>query len=167
MLSLAKLEGLSELVATTEFDLIPTLNRLIKERSPTIETQQIKIIYPTQKHFICTGDKILISQAVANLLDNAISFCKRHGSVEINLRSKQSDDLSFEVTIFNQGTPIPEFALDKIYDRFFSLPRPTETQNSSKSTGLGLSFVQEIMNLHNGKVVIVNSKHGVTSKLSW
>ena len=168
MLSLAKLESLTELVNTSEFDLIPTLSRLIQERSPTVKSRQIEISFPQHENFICTGDKVLISQAIANLLDNAISFCRQHGQVKISLGLKENNDKThYQVSIFNQGEPMPEFAISKIYDRFFSLPRPTETQNSSKSTGLGLSFVQEIMKLHNGKIAIVNTEHGVTSQLTW
>ena len=168
MLSLAKLEGLTELVANSEFDLLPTLNRLIQERSPTIETRRIEISFPQNENFICSGDKVLISQAIANLLDNAISFCRPHGHVKISLELEEDDDKThYQVIIFNQGDPMPEFAVDKIYDRFFSLPRTLETQDSSKSTGLGLSFVQEIMKLHEGQVLVTNINDGVLAKLSW
>ena len=168
MLSLAKLEGLNELIATNEFDLITTLNRLLQERSPTIEAQEIQIVLPSQSNFACVGDKVLLGQAIANLLDNAISFCDRGGSVEINLEAfKKNDNQLYQVSIFNQGTPIPDFALGKIYERFFSLPRPNETQGSSKSTGLGLSFVKEIMKLHEGHVVVENTGKGVLATLTW
>lgn len=168
MLSLAKLEGLTELVNTTVFDLIPTLNRLVQERLPTIEAQQIDIIKPQNDSFTCTGDKILISQAVANLLDNAISFCKHHGQVTINLElNENSDGTRYQVSIFNQGESMPEYALDKIYDKFFSLPRPLETQEASKSTGLGLSFVKEIMKLHRGQISVKNTHSGVIAVLNW
>lgn len=168
MLSLAKLEGLTELVATTEFDLIPTIRRLVQERAPTIKRHQINVSQPQQTNFNCRGDKVLISQAVANLLDNAISFCDNRGQVDISL---SPSDGAFQVTIFNQGEPIPEFAKAKLYDRFFSLPRPIREDESSerarKSTGLGLSFVKEIMKLHKGQVAIENIDQGVVATLTW
>ena len=164
MLSLAKLEGLTELVATTEFDIVPTINRLAQERSPMINARQIRLELPSITHCECIGDKVLISQAVANLMDNAIGFCETGGLVELNVE-KQGDQIM--VTVFNQGEPIPDFALAKLYERFFSLPRPDQERQSTKSTGLGLSFVKEIMKLHNGKVDIKNTHGGVLATLQW
>ncbi|NND00709.1 MAG: GHKL domain-containing protein, partial [Gammaproteobacteria bacterium] len=140
----------------------------IQERSPTIHRQQITVVPPGQKRFDCQGDKVLISQAVANLLDNAISFCQQHGEVSIRLTSQKNGDLTeYQVRIHNQGEPIPQFALHKLYDRFFSLPRPAEAQGSSKSTGLGLSFVKEVMKLHHGTVTVENTQSGVAATLVW
>ncbi len=164
MLSLAKLEGLTELVSTTQFDVVPTINRLVQERSPMISAQQINLKLPDLTHCECDGDKVLISQAIANLLDNAIGFCAIDGLIEISLK-KQNDQLL--VSVFNQGEPIPDFALAKLYERFFSLPRPHKEQQLGKSTGLGLSFVKEIMKLHAGEVEIKNSEGGVLAMLRW
>jgi len=74
MLSLAKLEGTSVLLSSEEFDLVPTIQRLVQERSPTIDERQLKINLPRQANFNCKADRVLISQAIANLLDNAIRF---------------------------------------------------------------------------------------------
>ena len=168
MLSLAKLEGLTELVATSEFDLVPTLNRMIQERSPTIDARRIEIVCALQSSFHCIGDKVLISQAVANLMDNAIGFCKQHGQVEIRLhKRKVAEATQYKVTLHNQGEPIPGFALHKLYDRFFSLPRPSEAHGACKSTGLGLSFVKEVMKLHKGTIAVKNTESGVISTLVW
>ena len=67
----------------------------------------------------------------------------------------------------NKGAVIPEFAKDKLFDRFFSLPRKNEDGIESKSTGLGLSFVKEIMKLHSGSVAIKNVEDGVRADLAW
>lgn len=168
MLSLAKLEGLNELVATSEFDLIPTIKRLVRERGPTIDSQYLKVTLPTQNSFQCVGDKVLISQAIANLLDNAINFSNRNGEIKFILEADAVSNTSkYRLSISNQGEPIPEFALNKVYDRFFSLPHPKGTELSGKSTGLGLSFVKEIMKLHRGKVSLENAEQGVIAKLVW
>ena len=164
MLSLAKLEGLTELVATNDFDIVPTINRLVQERSPMITARQINLKLPELNHCECVGDKVLISQAIANLLDNAIGFCESGGLVEVGL---EQIDNKTQVTVYNQGQAIPDFALEKLYQRFFSLPRPDQDQQSTKSTGLGLSFVKEIMKLHNGLVQIKNTHGGVLATLRW
>ena len=164
MLSLAKLEGLTELVATEQFDIVPTINRLAQERSPMIAARQIDLTLPELSHCECDGDKVLLSQAIANLLDNAISFCETGGVINVHLEKQTAYR---QVSVFNQGEPIPDFALAKLYERFFSLPRPDQGQQNTKSTGLGLSFVKEIMKLHNGSVEIKNVDGGVLATLRW
>ncbi len=166
MLSLAKLEGLTELVAKSEFDLVPTIKRLAQERSSIIN--DIKINYPQQTTFNCLGDKVLIDQAVANLIDNAINFSSENGQIDISLNTIDIDSATnYEISIFNQGNSIPDYALPKLYDRFFSLPPINQNQTSTKSTGLGLSFVSEIMKLHQGRVSIDNINDGVLAILRW
>jgi len=164
MLSLAKLESTTELLNTEEFDLVPTIKRLIQERSPTIDERRLKINLPQQNSFSCKGDRVLIGQAIANLLDNAIRFCAQEGQVDISLESL---DGHTRVSLFNQGEAIPDFALAKLYDRFFSLPPSDDDGAVSKSTGLGLSFVKEIMKLHKGSVEIKNINAGVLAILYW
>jgi len=164
MLSLAKLEGLTELVATEEYNLIPTISRLLQERSAFISTSDLIIEVSPKEVFECHGDRVLIGQAVANLLDNAIGFCAVNGLIKISLNT---DTDGYRIHIYNQGDPIPDFALTKLYERFFSLPRPNIIDNASKSTGLGLSFVKEIMKLHQGTVQIRNVAGGVEAILSW
>ena len=168
MLSLAKLEGLTELVAKSQFDLVPTIKRLIQERTQTIAHRNIKINYPSLTSFDCIGDNVLIGQAVANLIDNAINFSIDNGHVDIKLHSNKIDNIeTYQISIFNRGDAIPEFALPKLYDRFFSLPPSSQSQTSTKSTGLGLSFVNEIMKLHQGHITIKNIDNGVLAELSW
>ena len=164
MLSLAKLEGLTQLVSTEEYDLIPTIQRLVQERSSIITANQLRVSLPSQDVFNCSGDRVLISQAIANLLDNAIAFCSAEGEIDISLAA---EDYRYAVIIFNQGDPIPEFAINKLYDRFFSLPRPDNKDGLTKSTGLGLSFVKEIMKLHQGEVKVENVTGGVQATIRW
>jgi two-component system sensor histidine kinase CreC len=57
----------------------------------------------------------------------------------------------------DNGSGIPEYALLKVFEKFFSLQRP---DSGRKSTGLGLNFVREIAVLHNGHVRLENRKEG-------
>jgi len=164
MLSLAKLEGQTESVPKERFDLTPLLNRLIEERSTMLSAKKIKLVSPDSGQIPCVGDRILISQAIANLLDNAMDFCYQNGRIEITLKQIENQ---FRIAFFNEGDPIPDFALSKIYDRFFSLPRPGDQPQTGKSTGLGLSFVKEIMKRHNGHVHVSNTDSGVLATLAW
>ena len=64
--------------------------------------------------------------------------------------------------LFNQGEAIPDYALARLTERFYSLPRPN---GGRKSTGLGLNFVQEVAELHGGELRIGNVEGGVEVRL--
>ena len=57
----------------------------------------------------------------------------------------------------NDGPAVPDYALGRVFERFYSLPRP---DGQRKSTGLGLSFVREIARLHRGRVSLYNRAEG-------
>jgi nitrogen fixation/metabolism regulation signal transduction histidine kinase len=65
--------------------------------------------------------------------------------------------------LFNQGEAIPEYALERLTERFYSLPRPN---GGRKSTGLGLNFVLEVAELHGGELRIGNVESGVEVRLT-
>lgn len=56
----------------------------------------------------------------------------------------------------DSGSGIPDYALDRIFERFYSLPR----ENGVKSSGLGLAFVQEVARLHQGEITLRNREEG-------
>lgn len=59
----------------------------------------------------------------------------------------------YRLTLIDQGPGIPEYAQPRLFERFYSLPRP----HKSKSTGLGLSFVREVVERHQGTVTLANN----------
>ncbi len=165
MLLLAKLESQTELVENNELPLHQMLQRLVNERQAQLLAKQLTIDFDSSTPVTGKGDRVLLSQAAANLIDNAIAFAKP-GSVLTISCSKNADQQAC-VRIENQGELIPDFALPRIYERFFSLPSKHATESVTKSTGLGLSFVKEIMKLHRGNIDIVNTDLGVIATLTW
>jgi two-component system sensor histidine kinase CreC len=61
------------------------------------------------------------------------------------------------ITVTDEGPGIPDYALDRIFDRFYSLGRP---DSGRKSTGLGLNLVREVAATHGGTVRVVNRPEG-------
>ncbi len=61
------------------------------------------------------------------------------------------------VSVTDEGPGIPDYALDRIFDRFYSLGRP---DTGKKSTGLGLNLVREVAKSHGGTVRVVNRPEG-------
>lgn len=94
-----------------------------------------------------SGDQLLLRQALDNLLENAIAFSPQDGLISI---TSSCDEHGVYISIEDQGSGVPAYAQDKIFDRFYSLPRA----DAKKSTGLGLPFVKEVALLHGGSITI-------------
>lgn len=99
------------------------------------------------------GDALLLRQALGNLLDNAIGFAPAGSTVRIRAERRGGQAI---VTVCDSGPGIPAYAQDRLFERFYSLPRP----DGAKSTGLGLPFVREVAALHGGTVTVTNATHG-------
>lgn len=99
------------------------------------------------------AEPALLEQALGNLLDNAIDFTPEGGTITLSARA-QADRVTLTVT--DTGTGIPDFALPRIFERFYSLPR----ENGHKSSGLGLAFVSEVARLLKGNFELRNRPQG-------
>lgn len=99
------------------------------------------------------GDALLLRQALGNLLDNAIDFSPRGGVIALRIAARGD---MVVITVGDQGTGIPDYAQERLFERFYSLPRP----DGAKSTGLGLPFVREAVALHRGTISVTNGADG-------
>ena len=160
LLDLAQLEQQSELVEKQPIDLVKLLQDV--ESSLFVRAQQkgITFEFSGDKSIFIKGDTFLVQQALFNVFENALDFVNEQGVIRVSLLSQ---DGLCRVSIYNSGPHIPEYALSRLTERFYSLPR----QNGDKSTGLGLNFVEQIMALHNGKLEIGNVTGGVDVALTF
>ncbi len=100
------------------------------------------------------GDPFLLRQLFGNLIDNAREFAPGDGVIEI---AATRDDSMLRVTVADRGPGVPDYAHGRVFERFYSLPRP---DGGSRSSGLGLAFVAEVAALHGGAVRLDNREGG-------
>ncbi|MBS0630540.1 MAG: HAMP domain-containing protein [Verrucomicrobia bacterium] len=100
------------------------------------------------------GERVLLREALVNLLQNALDFSPAGGAVALRWTSEAG---RIVFTVEDNGPGVPDYALPRVFERFYSLPRPGTTR---KSTGLGLALVREIAHLHDGDVTLVNRPEG-------
>jgi len=100
------------------------------------------------------GDPFLLRQAVGNLIDNAIAFSPEHGAIELGADASGGQ---LRLYVRDQGPGVPDYAAGRVFERFYSLPRPGGGQRSS---GLGLPFVREVAHLHGGEAALGNRPGG-------
>jgi len=99
------------------------------------------------------GDALLMRQALGNLLDNAIDFSPQGGVIQMRASIAAAQVV---LSVTDHGGGIPDFALARLFERFYSVPRP----DGARSTGLGLPFVREVVLLHGGTITIANAPDG-------
>lgn len=100
------------------------------------------------------GDPFLLRQALSNLLDNAIAFSPPGGTITL---ATAMDNGALEIRVSDQGPGIPDYAQERVFERFYSLARPS---TGLRSSGLGLPFVREVARLHGGKADLRNRDAG-------
>ena len=147
ILFLSRLENQDGPAEMQNLELISLLKILLDEYRERFPDHPLNLETSlTQINFI--GNGFLLNIAIGNLIKNAIEFSPE-GS-PINLIINQEDN-QCSIIISDQGQGIPDYASEKIFDRFYSLPRPN---NGRKSSGLGLAIVREIITLHRGQISI-------------
>ncbi|WP_153116720.1 ATP-binding protein [Rhodocyclus tenuis] len=98
------------------------------------------------------GDAGKLTQALANVLSNAYKYSPDGGAVEIELLEETQGELAgmLGLRIRDQGIGMTPAQLDRVFDRFYR----ADTSGKIPGTGLGMSIVKEIVELHGGKVVL-------------
>lgn len=94
------------------------------------------------------GDRGMLRRALSNLLDNALRFTPAQGEVRITL---MQTDAQVIIEVANQGAPIPEQALARLFDRFYRADAARST-HQSEHAGLGLAITRSIIRAHGGSI---------------
>ncbi|GKX52046.1 two-component system sensor histidine kinase CreC [Budvicia aquatica] len=134
-------------------DLSEVLNSVIEAKEAQLTQCKITLTSKIDAPAMVRGDKLLLEQAFGNLLDNALDFTPEQGEISV---VGEFIDSHYRIIVADTGPGLPDYALDKVFDRFYSLPRPSK----AKSTGLGLSFVREVALIHQGSISLLNGEQG-------
>ena len=157
MLDLSRLEAGKVRLATDRFSLLELTRRVIDKLSLLVEEKELTVEYVWAHDCEITADESRITQALTNLVSNAIKYSPRGGTVHIGVtRVKNQTMFSIE----NQSEPLSEEALAKIWDSFYR----TDKSRTEKGTGLGLPITKAIIELHGGTCHVSNTKTGVEFK---
>ncbi|MEE8303543.1 MAG: two-component system sensor histidine kinase CreC, partial [Candidatus Tectomicrobia bacterium] len=159
LLLLSSLENRKAIQEVGDVDLAGMVQEVRLGLDTLLTAKQITFEHHTDNLPTFQGEPFLVRQAVANLLQNAVDFTPVGGAIVATVRQAEA---SIELEVQDNGPGIPAYAQHRIFERFYSLPRP---DTGRKSSGLGLSLVQEIVLLHGGTVQLRNAAHGGT--IAW
>ncbi len=145
------LHSLSDMVA----QVITQATPLFTIKSIALYADSIRAISSFSSKF----DPELMQLALSNLLDNALDFSLSGSRVEVQLYEEAGQHV---VRVQDSGPGVPDYALPRLGERFFTTPRPGGQRSGS---GLGLAIVRQIMALHGGELRLRNTANGFCAEL--
>ena len=157
LLELAAIEGRASLEKPEELDFHAIIARAIDQARPLAEVAGVMLgDTAAAAPVMLRGDAFILRAAVTNLLENAIDFSPPGSVVEIAVHATGG---TVVLTIRDYGPGVPDYAREKIFERFYSLRHLSAKR---KGTGLGLTLVRETAELHGGTITLEPADGGGT-----
>ncbi len=160
LLELSSLEARKALSQTEVMTAADLAREAAAAMQPACAVRQVRLTVEAGSGAV-RGERVLLREALVNLLQNALEFSPDGGEVKLTVNVT---DGRAEFVVADRGPGVPDYALSQVFDRFYSLPRPG---GSRKSTGLGLALVREIAHLHGGGATLANRADGGACATLW
>lgn len=158
LLSLTKLDVGDDQLDLKVTDLNEMADRIVKSLLPVSEDKNVTLSNATNKEALAMVDREKFWQVVYNITDNAIKYTPSGGIVTVYVFN---DGEFCRIEIVDTGIGIPEDDINKIFDRFYRVDKARARE--SGGTGLGLSIANDVVMMHEGKI-LVDSTEGVGTK---
>lgn len=161
LLELSSLENQSQLEKTPNLNLQDIVQETVVSSISEAVRKKIKLKELTETVYV-EGNFFFLGMALRNLVQNALDFS--NSDSEIIVRCGKENGFPF-LEVEDSGPGIPSYALERIFEKFYSLPRP---DTGRKSSGLGLAFVREIAKLHDADLEVKNGTSiGVVARICF
>jgi len=157
LLSIARLEAGAQIEAFETFDLAALAADAVELYEPVAESDGIAVSLDAPQPAQTKGNRQLLAQATANLIDNAIKYARPDdgdGAIIVQVERERS---RVRLIVADNGPGIPEDQREQALKRFARL----ETSRSRPGSGLGLSLVAAVARLHGGTIALEDNRPGL------
>jgi signal transduction histidine kinase len=158
LLSIAQVEAGALRESMAEIDLAAVAEDVAELYAPVAEDAQLRLRIEAAGGTLIRGNRHLLSQALANLIDNAIKHTPAGGTISVRVARA---DGSAELVVEDTGPGIPESDRTRVLDRFVRL----EASRHAPGSGLGLSLVRAVAQLHHGTLTLEDNRPGLRVRL--
>jgi two-component system sensor histidine kinase CreC len=156
VLNLARAENMNRPPALEALAADGLLEELHALRHSRLEAKSLHLDIAVAPDITLRADRFLLRQALLNLLDNAIDFSPPAQTIHLTCRRTEH---GIELLVRDHGSGIPAYAEARLFERFYSTPRPDSGQ---RGTGLGLNLVEQVARLHGGSIALATHPGGGT-----
>ena len=153
ILSISKVESGASDLDKSELNLKELIINMHDLYEPITEGSGIKLNYEVTENIVIKGNYNLLSQSLANLIENAVNYGSTNIDPTINVGAKQTDD-KISLWVSDNGVGINDQDKEKVVERFVRL----DTSRSLKGSGLGLNLVKSAVRFHEGKFQLIDAK---------
>ena len=156
LLELNKLEFGNEKVEMTRFDIVELISNAIASSDIMIKQYGVSVSFEENTPIYVWGDEGKTETVFTNYFTNALRYCRGEKRTEITL---SDDDKNVRIQVYNTGDPIPDEALDRIWDKFYKVDKARSREVGG--SGVGLSIVKAVMETLNKPFGVINYDNGV------
>ena len=156
LLTLTALEFGNDAPSMDTFDITELIQDLIRSSSILIQQNEATVCYQPDGPCMVFADEFKIEEVVTNYLTNAIHHLDGERRIEIRVEKIGE---TVKVTVFNTGNPIPEADLPNLWTKFYKIDKART--RAYGGSGIGLSIVKAIMDIHHQSCGVVNVEGGV------
>ena len=157
LLDLSQIEAGYFRLEKTVFDISFLVDHVLDKYRPILLEKGLKVDVEKKENVAVNGDIVRIEQVLVNLLNNAINHVDDSKLIKITVTTRNE---KIRVSVYNSGKTIPEESLDKIWTSFYKVDKART--RAYGGTGLGLSVVRAILELHRNAFGVENHINGVT-----
>lgn len=156
LLTLTALEFGNDAPSMDTFDITELIQDLIRSSSILIQQNEATVCYKPDGPCMVFADEFKIEEVVTNYLTNAIHHLDGERRIEIRVEKIEE---TVKVTVFNTGNPIPEADLPNLWTKFYKVDKART--RAYGGSGIGLSIVKAIMDIHHQSCGVANVEGGV------
>jgi signal transduction histidine kinase len=161
LLSIARAEAGQARQGLTPIDVSAIIADVVELYEPMAEEAGGQLSSDAAPDLMVMGDRQLLSQALTNLVDNALKYGAREGETPKIKVTGQIEGDRVGITVADHGEGIPAEDRARVTERFVRL----DSSRSKPGNGLGLSLVSGVMKLHKGSLVLADNHPGLAAKL--
>ena len=166
LLELSRMEAGDQKLNMTDFNLSETARQVLISFEKKIDAKRLEIAFNNQQDLFVRADTDAIHQVIYNLIDNAVKFTPKGGSVSLTLTTRSSDKRNKKavVSIKNSGQGIPPEEIPYLFERFYKSDRSRGLDKTG--TGLGLYIVRTTL-LNHGEDIKASSEPGKVTEFTF
>jgi signal transduction histidine kinase len=159
LLRLAEIDAGTRRAGFVAVDATGVLSEVIEFYQPMAELQGRTLSFTLPGPLELACDPLLLAQAISNLIDNALKYAQKNGTVKVEARGIQ--DGTIEISVSDDGPGIPDEEKHKVLERFYR----GDMSRGTPGVGLGLSLVVAVARLHGGILKLTDNHPGLTATL--
>ncbi len=157
LLTLNQLESGHDRLFMERFDIVDLIKGVLQNSEILIQQKEAKILFDEEQEPVYVqADEFKIEEVVTNFFTNALNHLDEKKIVELKVHRQER---TARVTVFNSGKPIPEEALEHVWDKFYKVDKAHTREYGG--SGIGLSIVRAIMASHQQGCGVENHDNGV------